>query len=376
MFESNNYTVITRDEPNADDAYCYAAHMLSERVSDDLQDMLEAVDVLEDATLSVVSEIMASMLDLVPLFGDVAEIVVRVTDNLAEAAYDWVKENARDIQARALAAEIFYCGIKAAMENGGQSSLRSEIITAAGANLIEFGFSFINNEWEVPDLWDVFEDAYNALDGEAIGYGIVAWFLLTDFAMDTLGAERPIELIIARATRNAEAFDSRDCTSMACNAWCFEYDFAIGDELGWFPYPHSGDLLPLAEFTGLKWEDVPWVHPTQVPDRTFYWMRVRSPVFTNVYITTIKLFYDFTPCTNCAGGSENISVDVDLDLGRTNLAFAPSSGSNQETTITVNAIIDQINPNVVIGWAQPGLPNGSFSLHKVELCGQGYNPFA
>lgn len=229
-FISNNYYVITANEADADDAYCYAAHLLSEHASDDLQDMLEIVDVLEDSTLSVVSEIFASFVDLVPLLGDLAESAIRITDNMAEAAYDWVKENARDIQARALAAEIFYCGIKIAMENGGQGSLRAGIIQAAEENLIEFGFTFIDSVWEIPDLWDVFEDAYDALDGELLGYSIIAWFLLTDVALDTFGADRPLEAIMAHATKHAAAHDNRDCAAFACTSWCKVFDFAEGQQ--------------------------------------------------------------------------------------------------------------------------------------------------
>lgn len=368
-FISNTYYVITKDEANADDAYCYAAHMLAERVADDLQDMLEVVDVLEDATVSVALEIMASMIDLVPFFGDVSETAIRITDNMAEAAYDWVKDNVRDIQSREKAAEIFYCGIKRAMGNGGQGSIRNEIKNAAGEQLIEFSFSFISSMWEVPDLWDVFEDAYGATDGELLGYAVVAWFLLTDFAMESLGADRPLEAIIAKATRYAAAFDDRDCVGFECEPWCFMFDFGLGDELGWTIRNHSTGP-PLGDWVGDRYIAV----DENRVDRWRRWLRLTSPAFDPQIITSVTLTYDYTACTVC-GSSPNTKIEFQLDSVDTPIAIVLTEGSNQETTINVSELCDHVNPNLILGWRMIAPTNGGFTLHKVEICGEDGNPF-
>lgn len=238
-FLGDTYYVITQNEPNADDAYCYAAHMLSERTSDSLQDMLETLDIIEDATIGSVTQYFASFVDLVPFFGDFAEANIRIIDQLAEEMWDWITANARDVQARALAAEIMYCGIKIAMQSGGQTSIRAGIKTAAADNLIEFSHSFVDGLWQIPDVFAVFEDAFDALDGELMGYGIIAWFLITDEIFEKLGADRPLEALMAKATRYAAAHDSRDCASFECNVWIAEFDFTI-DEQGWSALEAAG----------------------------------------------------------------------------------------------------------------------------------------
>ena len=346
---SSQYTVLPASEPNADDAYCYAAWLLAEKVADDLQDMLEIVDVLEDATVSVVSEIFASMVDLVPFFGDLAETAIRITDNMAEAAFDWVKENARDIQARALAAEIFYCGIKTAMENGGQESLRTEIINAAGAKLIEFGVSFIDDLWEIPDLWDVFEDAYNATDGEALGYGVVAWFLLTDAALDVLGANRPIEAIITHATKHAAAHDDRDCATFDCSDWCHVFDFQTEDDpLGWTEYEGGN-------FGANAWESIIQDGITKLA------IQITIPL---TELTSVRVIGD----TDFAHGGQprRVRTNVTTDYGN-----IPDSTGNFDAIIfkdfTANTNI-RVQVNSEAG-------TGENKIWQIIVCGTGANPF-
>ena len=346
---SSQYTVITADEADADDAYCYAAWILAERVADDLQDMLEAVDVLEDATVSVVSEIFASLVDLVPFFGDLAETAIRITDNMAEAAFDWIKENARDVQARALAAEIFYCGIKVAMENGGQTSLRAGIVQAAGANLVEFGLEFIDDVWEIPDLWDVFEDAYVALDGELIGYGIVAWFLVTDFALETLGADRPIEAIVAHATQHAAAHDSRDCVSFNCQDWCHVFDFASEDDpLGWVAWQGGA-------FSNRAWRSI---------ENGGHEKLAIQLVFGTTNIVSVRVKY--TTASVAGVAPRRVRINTIFDYGD-----LEDGAGDFETTIFKE---DTVTQNVRVQ-VNSDSTAGENTITQIEICGTGSNPF-
>lgn len=346
---SSQYTVITADQPDADDIYCYAAWLLAEKTADDLQDMLEVIDVLEDATFSVVSEIFASLVDLVPLFGDLAEVAIRITDNLAEAAYDWVKENARDVQARALAAEIFYCGIKRAMENGGQESLRDGIIQAAGENLIEFAIDFVDDVWAIPDLWDVFEDAYNSLNGEAIGYGVVAWFLLTDVTLDTLGANRPIEAIIAHATKHAAAHDDRDCAAFNCVGWCHLFDFeGEDDELGWEQW--SGGT-----FTDSAWRSIHNGGATKLA------IQITIPL---TVLTSIRVKY--TADAVSGGHPRRVRTNVTTDYGDL------ESDDGEFNTIIFKDFTANTNIRVQV---QSDGTAGENTITQIEVCGTGSNPF-
>jgi len=348
-YVSSQYYVITADQPDADDFYCYAAWLLAERASDDLQDMLEIVDVLEDATVSVVSEIFASLVDLVPFFGDLAEIAIRITDNMAEQAFDWVKDNARDIQARALAAEIFYCGIKTAMENGGQTSLRAGIIQAAGASLIEFGFEFIDSIWEIPDLWDVFEDAYIALDGELIAYGTVAWFLVTDTALDTLGADRPIEAIIAHATKHAAAHDDRDCASFNCQDWCHVFDFEVeNDPLGW------------EQWQGGTFSDGAW-HSIHNGGDT------KLAIQITIGITVLKsIRVKYTTDAISGGHPRRVRTNVTTDYGD-----LETGAGEFNTTIFKDFTA---NTNIRVQIQSQGVA-GENTITQIEVCGTGTNPF-
>jgi len=348
-FNSSNYTVITADQPTADDAYCYAAWILAERAADDLQDMLEVIDVLEDATLSVVAEIFASMVDLVPFFGDLAESVIRITDNLVEEMYDWVKENARDIQARALAAEIIYCGIKIAMENGGQTSIRAGIIQAAGENLIEFSVDFIGGVFEIPDLLSVMEDAFNALDGELMGYSVVAWFLVTDAILDVLGANRPIEAIVAFATQFSAAHDNRDCALFACNDWCHVFNFAEeNEELGW------------TAITGGVFSNGAW-------RSTFDAFDTKLEIQLNIPLTTVKSVRVKYTTADVSGGhprrvrhtSVTLYGNLDDGLGAFNDTIF------NETTIGTNLRVQVQSKNKV----------GQNTITEIEVCGTGANPF-
>lgn len=346
---SSQYTVITVNMPDADDAYCYAAHLLAERTSDDLQDMLELIDVLEDATVSVVAEIFASLVDLVPFFGDLAESAIRITDNLAEEAYDWIKLNARDIQARALAKEIFYCGIKRAMENGGQKELRNGIIQAAGASLIEFGLDWIDDLWEIPDLWAVFEDAYDATDGELIGYGIVAWFLVTDFTLDTLGADRPIEAIIAHATKHAAAHDDRDCSGFNCVGWCHLFDFEVADDpLGWTQWQGGN-------FSNGAWRSIHNQGETKLAIQI---------VIGLTQITSIRVKYS---AAAIAGGKpRRVRTNVIVDYGDL------ETGAGDFNTIIFKDFTANSNIRVHINSAGEA---GENTITQIEVCGTGSNPF-
>ena len=349
-YVSSQYTVIAANQPDADDAYCYAAWLLAEKVADDLQDMLEVVDVLEDATLSVVSEIFASMVDLVPFFGDLAETAIRITDNMAEAAFDWVKENARDVQARALAAEIFYCAIKAAMEGGGQKEIRNKVIYYTGANLIEFALEFINGAWEIPDLWNVFEDAYNALDGEAIGYGIVAWFLLTDFALDTLGADRPIEAIVAHATKHAAAHDSRDCAAFDCGSgWCHLFDFETAvDGLGW------------AQWQGGNFSDGAW---RSVYDAFDTKLAIQF-IIPNTAVTSVRVKYS----TGAVSGGHPRRIRYNSTIQYENLDAGAGDFNDlifKNASMTNNIRVQIQSKNRV----------STNEIFQIEVCGTGSNPF-
>lgn len=349
-YVSSQYTVITANEADADDFYCYAAWLLAERAADDLQDMLEAIDVLEDATVSVVSEIFASMVDLVPFFGDLAEAYIRITDNLAEEAYDWVRLNARDIEARALAAEIFYCGIKRAMENGGQDELRNGIIQAAGANLKQFVLTYIDDLWEIPDLWDVFEDAYNALDGELIGYAVVAWFLVTDVALDALGADRPIEAIIAHATKHAAAHDSRDCAGFDCVGWCHLFDFEeMDDPLGWTAY--QGGV-----FNNGAWRS------------TFDAFDTKLAIYINIPITPItSVRVKYTTADDSGGHPRVVKTNVTRIYGD-----PLETGTGEFNQIMFEDHTANTDVRVQI---QSQGKVGENTITQIEVCGTGSNPF-
>lgn len=367
-FTSNNYYVITSAETGADNAYCYAAHLLAEKASDDLQDMLEVVDVLEDATLSVFSEVFASLIDLVPLFGDLAESAIRITDNMAEAAFDWVKENARDIEARALTKEIFYCAIKTAMENGGQGSIRQEIIQEAGANLIEFAFSYIDDVWEIPDLWDVFEDAYVALDGELLAYGIVAWFLITDIALDTLGADRPLEAIMAHATKHAAAHDNRDCASFACNQWEETIDLTAD---GTTFEPHFAESVDWAAWTnGVGFEDITFVRVDPVQQvRVLY---IRKLFDAPSWITSVKL------TVSIGDGSYDVQYREWDGVGFTTIETEENvTGDNQVLEYSDAAEREGIALTIFFGVDNtvPYSIPGTGTMTELVVSGTGHNPF-
>ncbi len=346
---ASQYTVITANEVDADDFYCYAAWLLAERVADDLQDMLEFVDVLEDATVSPLFEIIASMVDLVPFFGDVAESVIRITDNLLEEMYDWVLANSRDVQARALAAEIFYCGIKIAMENGGQTSLRAGIKQAAGANLVEFALEFTDGLWEIPDLFGVFADAYGSLDGELLGYGIVAWFLSTDLVLEAFGANRPIEAIIAHATKHAAAHDSRDCAGFNCIDWCHVFDFAVEDDpLGWTAW--QGGV-----FSDGAWRSTFDAFDTKLAIQI---------VIPNVAVKSVRVVYE----TFAASGGHPRRVRHNSTIDYGNL----ETGAGEFETLIENETAITNNLRVQI---QSQGKAGENKILLIEVCGTGSNPF-
>lgn len=348
---SSQYTVIKANEADADDFYCYAAWLLAERSADDLQDMLEAIDVIEDFTVSPVAIIMASLVDLVPFFGDLAEATIKIIDNILEEAFDWIRLNARDIEARALAAEIIYCGIKRAMQNGGQDELRNGIIQAAGANLKQFALEYVDDLWQIPDLWDVFEDAYNALDGELLGYAVVAWFLATDALLDALGADRPIEAIVAHATKHAAAHDSRDCAGFDCVGWCHLFDFEGEDsELGW------------AQWQGGNFSDGAWrsIHQGGA---------TKLAIYINIGITDItSIRVKYTTADVSGGHPREVKTNVtriygdplETGEGEFNQIMFEDHTANTDVRVQVQSL------GVV----------GENTITQIEVCGTGANPFA
>lgn len=346
---SSQYTVITANMPDADDAYCYAAWLLAERVSDDLQDMLEFIDVLEDATTGALTQFIASMIDLVPFFGDLAEASLKIIDNLLEEMVDWLRLNARDIEARALAAEIFYCGIKIAMENGGQASLRSGIIQAAGDNLIQFALEYVGGVWQIPDLLAVFEEAFSELDGELLGYAIVAWFLVTDATLDAMGADRPIEAIIAHATKHAAAHDSRDCAGFDCQDWCHVFDFETEDDpLGWIA------------ITGGIFLDGAWRSTFDAFD-TKLEIQISIPL---TFVKTIRVKYT---TADVSGGHPRRVRYASITL-----YGLLETGQGEFDTLIENETAISANLRVQV---QSQGKVGENTITEIEVCGTGSNPF-
>ncbi len=349
-FNSSVYYVITANEANADDFYCYAAWMLAERAADDMQDMLEFLDIFEDATVGALLQYIKSMVDLVPFFGDIAEGTISIVDNLLEEAWDWLRVNARDPQARALAAEIFYCGIKTAMENGGQGSLRAGIIQAGGANLEQFSLNLVNGIWTIPDLFDVFEAAYIAQDGELMGYPVVAWFLITDVILEALGANRPIEAIIAHATKHAAAHDDRDCSAFNCQDWCHVFDFeAENDPLGWTAW--QGGV-----FSNGLWRSTFDAFDTKLAIQI---------VIPNVAVKSVRVVYQTFAVSG--GHPRRVRHNSTIDYG-----FLEDGADAFETTIfNETAITNNLRVQI-----QSKGKAGENQIFRIEVCGTGSNPFS
>lgn len=350
-FISNNYYVITANEADADDAYCYAAWMLAERAADDFQDMLEFIDIVEEVTSGAIKQFFASLIDLVPFFGDLAEAVIRIQDNLEEDLYDWVKENARDIEARAVAAEIIYCGIKIAMENGGQSSIRAGIIQAGTPDLEQFTITKVAGVWTIPDIEGLVEDAFSGLDGSLLGYPVVAWMLVTDSLLNEFGADRPLEAIMAFATKFAAAHDDRDCASFSCEDWCHVFDFTLGDELGWEADANRGTFSSGAWHTQLVGDnDVMYIERTVTGTFALASLRVKGS------------------CTQVAnGGTRSTRWNTTTYYG----ALSASAGAfdivhiQDETGVSAVGVFLDTN----------GPPTGENVITEIEVCGTGTNPF-
>lgn len=348
---SSQYVVIKAEEPNADDAYCYAAWMLAERAADDFQDMLEFIDVFEEVTTGAIKQFFASLIDLVPFFGDIAEAIIRIQDNLEEDIFEWVKENARDIEARALAAEIIYCGIKIAMENGGQESIRAGIIQAGTPDLKQFTINKVDGVWTIPDIKQIVQDAFTGLNGALLGYAVVAWLLITDSVLKELGANRPLEAIMAFATKYAAAHDDRDCAGFNCDDWCHVFDFADSDE-GWILIQGAGSYSNGAwrskEFQGNEI------------------LRIRLQIGSQPVVKSIRV--EYTAAMPANSGNRRVRYATVTPYGDL------ETGAGDFNTIIYKdvTIVNDIRVEV----DTLGSLSGENTITKIEVCGTGNNPWA
>ena len=187
------------------------------------------------------------------------------------------------------------------------------------------------------------------MDGEALGYGIVSWFLLTDVALETLGADRPIEAIIAHATQHAAAHDSRDCIGFNCQDWCHLFDFATeDDELGWTVF--SGGV-----FNNNAWRSVHNGGDTKLA------IQIAIP---NTDVKSVRVKY--TTAAVSGGQPRRVRYASVTDYGNLD------TGAGNFDTVIFNE--QSITANLRVQIQSQGVA-GENTITEIEVCGTGSNPF-
>lgn len=158
------------------------------------------------------------------------------------------------------------------------------------------------------------------------------------------------------------------CSECECDdSWCYTWDFTTtnGD---FFSNPAAN---PVSTWTaGIGWED--GLHsPTRYRDINI----LRD--FSSAYVTSITFVFNVTVGQSTENTPRGIRVYNNGELVRSNLITdSTQNGTNLSMTLTVDAMIDQINLVVACGNAGgSGDPGGTAVIKSCTVQGTGNNPF-
>jgi len=221
---TNNY--FTPPPFTATDKYCSAAWALARAWSDDLQDFLELIDVIETVTAEVLENLIDMLAAFFPPVGGLSATVELLHEGALQVIIDFVRENANDVDAIARAAEEMACAF----------------IEAAEDNALEHAFDYIdwpnispifaivegNHQWV--NFYDVAEFIYGTLNGESCWVAIVMYGAMMRFVVDSVSSDNfPLTHWIAAAANSADLRAEEFCEScVECRSLIegeVEYDF-------------------------------------------------------------------------------------------------------------------------------------------------------
>ena len=216
------------------DAYCFAALGMASSYSDGIKDLMEVLDVGEDAIVGIIE----SAFESIPVIGEVFEYISELT----EGVEDWVTQNFSDPDAIETAKCIFYCAFLSA--NDVENITWSEFLDATEN---QFGIA------PGDTFADILNAAYGLTDAALLGYAI-AIVMYADYHLRHKRFMNQFALLANQATY----FDERSCSGCDenCNenedqlppglnyTWSKVFDFTLGT-YGW-TLPFSGNQ---------RWED-------------------------------------------------------------------------------------------------------------------------
>lgn len=359
-------------EADADDKWCYAAHVLAEFYMDGAQDVLQAIQLGETFIFATFEAVIES----IPLVGSITESLSEV----AQAVFEWAVDNIGDQDAVQRAACILYCTFKA---NPNLDDLTwQDFALAAGDDI---GQLVQNLDFE-----GIIENGWQSLDGDYLAYAIV-FVAAGDYVLRPTAWKRQV----ARAAAQAEYFDSRDCSACSCAGedqepcdifggsydWCHEFDFSASNG-GWVS--GNADTIYLPAQGG--WTGSPVPAPTA--NFELFYAAIAGTQIARVLIE-FQIYSDATGfTTDMSFGKEDSLTEDDFTYiaNRSYSVYDPYYwGSQPDPTPGTYTTYNNVDRIISIGaggrmrlrWFIQGPGNTPlFTVRRLVIAGFENNPFA
>lgn len=232
-------------DPIADEArFCYAAHRLAEKYVYDLKHIISLMDAINTTVAGTAKDMIDAVTDGIPMIIDdvLIDTPTSFAYNALEAALEYLLDNLDNQNVIDQLAEFFYCAMIRAIEtDGNYDQLQGHLVLAIGEDLYNIASSVVNGEVEI-DFGTVLNAMLDATDyALAILVASYAWATQTPIVQLAKLASNWDFLITAYQSW-AEHFDDRDCAAFNCPepTWCYEFDFTLGEKLGWDTYLGRG----------------------------------------------------------------------------------------------------------------------------------------
>lgn len=213
----------------SDDQLCTAARILADVFSDRLQDNLEIIDAATTTAAQTIDAFLDSVGGVIPIGVPIAASVVEfLFEGITEPMIDYVRENAYDLEARALVRNQMYCAMKIAPN---LYDFFDYIDWSEAVPLRTFDLSDpLVSVWENMGEW--LEFVFDSLDGTNAGWMTLAygWFM-TKTVDHLVNMEDSAKAMLGYAINTADFGDVADCASAPCEnlEWCYTFDLTSDD---------------------------------------------------------------------------------------------------------------------------------------------------
>lgn len=358
-------------QPDEKDGFCYAAQVISRNAQDDLSDIAEIVDLFGTTLLEGVENLLQAVVSTIAnalsigIAGDAVDAIIEIPNEaVASPAIDFFRQNIRDIDAASRAAEMLYCGMRAAHDAGDFENLTSYVKDQFFSDQLNLIASLTSpGEFVLSGLGAAVDLIYNTGNGTYFGDLIIAFLLVSHEIIDqVVDVTEPLESTIAGLIQKAEYFDDRDCSTYGCNE-----DNPHGSDFvaTWnFPLTHTNDILIWSQPSGGNFANIE---------------SDLLPVGSGFDIVAIEVMTQGLPLQ--AGQEPSIYLEVFRRFGQSSsqeIRYWPATYTWDAGVMTF--IFPQPEPCFlweiyVRNLVSPSNQGGLWSVQQIRIFGNGTNPY-